>query len=149
MATDMAVHFYHVETLEISAKSTPHFDVSDSNSRRILLGHIVHAADLSGQILCPELALKWGDRCIQEFIHQNNEEKRLNLTVTPFMDGLHEEIKRMRLQHGFVGNIVLPLWSALAACFPALSHTVIQGQANYNYYSQRILVLSDDNNTQS
>lgn len=146
MATDMAGHFYHVETLEISAKTNPHFDISDSNSRKALLGHILHAADLSAQVLCPELAMKWGDLVIEEFIHQSNEEKRLNIPVTPFMDGLNEEVKKLRLQHGFIGNIVLPLWTALVACFPALSHTIIQGQANYNYINQRIIVLSETEN---
>lgn len=143
MATDMSVHFYHVEKLEISSKlPSPHFEVNDSNSRRILLGHIIHAADLSGQILKLDLALKWGEKCIQEFINQCIKEKELKIPVTPFMDGLEDEIKQMRLQHGFVGNIVLPLWSALAACFPSLSHTVAQGQSNYTYYNQRISVLS-------
>lgn len=143
MATDMSVHFYHVEKLEISSKlPSPHFEVNDPNSRRILLGHIIHAADLSGQVLKLDLALKWGERCIQEFINQCMKEKELNIPVTPFMDGLEDEIKQMRLQHGFVGNIVLPLWTALAACFPSLSHTVIQGQTNQTYYNQRISVLS-------
>ena len=58
------------------------------------------------------------------------------------MDGLQEEIKQMRLQHGFVSNIVLPLWTALASCFPDLKHTLVQGQNNLNYYSQRISILS-------
>jgi GAF domain-containing protein len=144
MATDMAGHFCHVETLEISAKRTPHFDVTDATSRRNLLGHIIHSADLSGQVLCPELSLKWGNLVIEEFIHQSNEEKRLNLPVTPFMEGLEDEIKKMRLQHGFIGNLVLPLWTALVACFPALSHTLVQCQANYNYANQRIIVLSEN-----
>lgn len=144
MATDMAGHFCHVETLEISAKTNPHFDVNDANSRRILLGHIIHSADLSGQVLIPELAFKWGDLIIEEFIHQSNEEKRLNLPITPFMDGLEDELKKMRLQHGFIGNIVLPLWTAFIACFPSLSHAVIQCQANYNTINQKIIILTEN-----
>ena len=143
MATDMSVHFYHVERLEMSSKSSPHFESNDPNSRRILLGHIVHAADLSGQVLTPELSRKWGDRCIEEFRHQCEKEKELELPVTTFMDGLHDELQRMRLQHGFVGNIVIPLWTALATCFPSLSHTTIQAQANHDYYARRIHILSD------
>ena len=143
MATDMSVHFYHVEKLEISSKlPPPHFEINDPNSRRILLGHIIHAADLSGQILKLDLAIKWGDKCIQEFINQCIKEKELGIPVTPFMDGLEDELKQMKLQHGFVGNIVLPLWTALATCFPSLSHTVTRGQANYAYYNQRISLLS-------
>jgi dual 3',5'-cyclic-AMP and -GMP phosphodiesterase 11 len=143
MATDMAVHFYHVERLEMSSKSSPHFESNDPNSRRILLGHIVHAADLSGQVLSPELSRKWGEKCIQEFRNQCTKEKELNLPVTAFMDGLDDEVQRMRLQHGFVGNIVIPLWTALATCFPSLSHTTIQAQVNHDYYGQRIQFLSD------
>jgi dual 3',5'-cyclic-AMP and -GMP phosphodiesterase 11 len=150
MATDMSVHFYHVEKLEISAKlPSPHFEINDSNSRRILLGHIIHAADLSGQILKLDLALRWGDKCIEEFIDQCNKEKQLKIPVTPFMEGLEDEVKRMRLQHGFVGNIVLPLWSALAECFPALSHTVEKGRSNYSYYSQRVAALSAPSSSSS
>jgi dual 3',5'-cyclic-AMP and -GMP phosphodiesterase 11 len=150
MATDMSVHFYHVEKLEISAKlPSPHFEITDANSRRILLGHIIHAADLSGQVMKLDLALKWGDKCIEEFVNQCNKEKELKIPVTPFMEGLEEEVKRMRLQHGFVGNIVLPLWTALAECFPSLSHTVAQGRSNYSYYTQRVAVLSAPSSSSS
>ncbi|CAE7722770.1 Pde9a [Symbiodinium microadriaticum] len=85
---------------------------------------------------------------MEEFSNQCEKEKALGLPVTTFMDGLDDELQRMRLQHGFVGNIVIPLWTALATCFPSLSHTTIQAQANNDYYARRIQVLSDARNAE-
>ena len=143
MATDMSVHFGHVKRLEMSSTCSPLFDSDDSNSRRALLEHIVHAADISGQALSPELSRTWGDRCIAEFRNQCEKEKELLLPVTSFMDGLEDELQRMKLQHGFVGNIVIPLWRALSNCFPSLSHMTAQAQANHDYYARRIHILLD------
>ena len=128
----------HVERIENASKLSPCFDIKYVSARKALLGHIVHCADLSGQIFHLELALKWGERCVSEFRHQALKETQLGLPVTPFMEGLDDELRAMKLQQGFVSNIVLPLWKALAACFPKLSHLVMQGERNSEYYLERI-----------
>lgn len=142
LATDMTVHFFHVQHLEDRVKCSPPFEIDKQASRRKLLGHVVHAADLSGQVFDLPLALKWGDGCIKEFRKQSQREQALGLPLTPFMTGLDDELQQCRVQSGFVSNIVLPLWSALAGCFPELQTQAIQASANASYYMQRIKELS-------
>ena len=138
LATNMAVHFEHVERLDIVSKNDPPFDVTSTSSRRDLVGHIVHAADLSGQVLSLELAKVWGERCLNEFMHQAKIEKENGYPVTQFMAALDTNLSRSRAQLGFVGNIVLPLWTSLAACFPSLDARCCQAQSNHDYYSNCI-----------
>jgi hypothetical protein len=138
LATNMGVHFAHVERLELSSKNDPPFDVTSTSSRRDLVGHIVHAADLSGQALPLELAKVWGDRCLAEFIHQAKQEKLNGYPVTEFMAALETDLQCTRAQVGFVGNIVLPLWTALSTCYPALALRCCQAQSNHDYYAHRI-----------
>jgi hypothetical protein len=138
MSTDMTAHFFHVQELEDRAKSSPHFDITKQSSRRKLIGHIVHTADLSGQVLKQEIALQWGECCVREFQNQCQKEKELNIPVTPFMSGLENELQMYRLQLGFVNNIVIPLWNAMAECFPKLNHRCVQGIKNSAYYSSQI-----------
>jgi hypothetical protein len=65
-------------------------------------------------------------------------EKDLSLPVTPFMDGLDDFNARMKLQHGFICGVALPLWKALAACFPSLDFCVVQLTENSEYYAKSI-----------
>lgn len=135
LATNMSVHFSHVSQLEGSSKSSPPFDVSSAASRRHLVGHVVHTADLSGQALPLELAKVWGDRCLAEFMFQAKQEKLNGYPVTEYMAALDSDLQCNQAQVGFVGNIVLPLWTAMADCFPALELRCSQAQSNFDYYS--------------
>lgn len=142
MATNMAEHFKHVERLEVLSKNDPPFDINSPSSRRELVGYIVHTADLSAQTLPLELACAWGERCISEFRRQAELEKQNGYPVTAFMASLDTDEQVMRTQAGFVGSIVLPLWSAMAVCFPALHIRCCQAQSNHDYYSSRALLQS-------
>jgi hypothetical protein len=99
---------------------------------------------LGAQSQKKELALKWSERCLAEFQAQNQKEKELCLPLTPFMDGLDKPAARMMLQAGFVTEIVLPIWSALAVCFPQLSFTVSQLLKNKAYYNDEALKFSNE-----
>lgn len=138
LATDMTVHFFHVQQLEDFAKDIPQFDIQKPASRRKLIGHVIHTADISGQLLTQELALKWGDGCVAEFRAQSEKEKSLGLPVTAFMSGLESDLQKYRLQLGFINNIAIPLWTAMAECFPNLLPRVKQGASNSNYYSNLV-----------
>jgi hypothetical protein len=91
-----------------------------------------------------ELALKWSERCLAEFCSQNQKEIELGLPLTPFMDGLDKPLARMLLQAGFVSEIVIPIWSALAVCFPQLAFTVTQLQKIKSYYNDEALKFSSE-----
>jgi hypothetical protein len=96
------------------------------------------------------MAMRWGEKCIEEFRDQARKEKELGLPVTAFMTDLDDELNQMRLQLNFVTNIVEPLWSALVACLPRLSTVLEDGRSvlhnisnNRAYYMSRVQQLSE------
>lgn len=97
--------------------------------------------DLGAQTQKLDVALKWGDLCMDEFSEQVEKEIQLGLPPTSYMLGLDSELKRMQLQHGFVSGLVLPLWVAFAACLPKLQSAVENCEANVAYYKSRMLEL--------
>lgn len=114
------------------------YNIDDPAARRTLIGHILHSADIGAQTQERSVALKWTQGLVAEFSMQARREHELGIPVTPFMSGLDDELKQMQLQAGFIENIVLPLWSALAKCFPAIAPAVAQAEANKSYYRTRI-----------
>ena len=120
-----------------SSRQIP-FVKKDGEERIILARLILHCADIGAQTQSKELALKWTERCLDEFASQGAKEKSLNLELTPFMQGLDNELTRMQLQVGFVGGIVVPLWSALAGCFQNLEFAANQAVNNKLYYSDQV-----------
>jgi len=143
MATDMAQHFGHVEQLVARGKKSPHVDHDEPTERRSFLGNILHCADLSGQALPYHIAIKWSEGCLSEFRNQARKEAELGLPLTPFMQGLDKEITCMQLQFGFVANIVIPLWTALAQIIPETRVMVDQARAMKEFYNSRINALSE------
>eukprot|EP00596_Hydrurales_sp_CCMP1899_P005532 CAMPEP_0119051604 /NCGR_PEP_ID=MMETSP1177-20130426/73165_1 /TAXON_ID=2985 /ORGANISM="Ochromonas sp, Strain CCMP1899" /LENGTH=413 /DNA_ID=CAMNT_0007030865 /DNA_START=1134 /DNA_END=2372 /DNA_ORIENTATION=- len=110
MATDMSQHVLLVSQLvSHSLRSIP-FCKGDSESRTTLTRLILHCADIGAQTQAKELALKWTERCLDEFASQGAKEKALGLPLTIFMQGLDDELIRMKTQVFFVGGTVAPLW---------------------------------------
>jgi 3',5'-cyclic-nucleotide phosphodiesterase len=134
LSTDMTLHFKHVEALQLESTLPNPFPKEDDAAQQHLIKHILHCADLSGQVLPLPLADVWGRRCIAEFRAQSLKEKANNVPITPHMDGLDDAAAAMRLQHGFVSNIVLPLWTSFADCFPDLQPCVEQCRRNCDHY---------------
>jgi 3',5'-cyclic-nucleotide phosphodiesterase len=134
LSTDMTLHFKHVEALQLESTLPSPFPKEDDTAQQHLIKHILHCADLSGQVLPWHLAEVWGRRCIAEFRAQSLKEKANNVPLTPHMDGLDDTAAAMRLQHGFVSNIVLPLWTSFVDCFPGLLPCVEQCRRNCEYY---------------
>ena len=141
MATDMSQHFTLLELLCLHSMREVPFSKSDSEERVTLARLILHSADIGAQTQSRSLALKWTERCLDEFASQGAKEKVLGLTLTPFMQGLDDELTRMQLQIGFVGEIVIPLWSALAACFPNLEYAVNQAVSSKTYYADNVTAI--------
>jgi 3'5'-cyclic nucleotide phosphodiesterase len=140
MSTDMAQHFQEVEYLhEWSACTADPFDKYTERAK--LAGVILHCADIGAQTQKNELAIKWSDAVLNEFRSQAQREKVLGVALTPFMQGLDDEIACNHLQQGFIGNIVLPLWSALAACFPKLDFAVSQAHENMQIFKAKAVGL--------
>lgn len=138
LATDMSHHFEKVEFFNERSQENIPFDIatrSTDESRRDLLCCILHAADIGAQSQRTDLAVKWGRTVGREFSAQYETEKKLGITLSLFMADLDDEGKLALLQSGFIANIVLPLWSAVADCFPKIQPRVSMLQQNFEFYS--------------
>lgn len=138
LCTDMSVHFKIVDEITSRTSLEAPYDRNDPASRRALMGHVLHCADIGAQTQERSVASKWTQRLVAEFQAQAQKEIDLHLPLTPFMHGLDDELKQMQLQSGFVGNIVIPLFSAFSVCFPALEHAVQQASSNKAFYDGEI-----------
>lgn len=137
LATDMSQHFKILDDILRRTSTDLPYNTADASSRRALIGHILHAADLGAQTQCREVALKWTDRLVDEFSSQAQREIEHCLPLTPFLHGLDDELKKMNLQVGFLSGVVMPLWSALSAVLPPLEPVVAQLESNRRYYAEK------------
>jgi dual 3',5'-cyclic-AMP and -GMP phosphodiesterase 11 len=143
MATDMSIHFTLMAQLVTQSHQAVAFNKKESGDRILLTRFVLHSADIGAQTQSRELANKWTERCLNEFALQGEKEKALGLELTPFMQGLDDELTRMQLQVGFVGGIVVPLWSALAECFPQLEFAANQAISAKAHYSDEMTAISE------
>eukprot|EP00607_Mallomonas_marina_P004737 CAMPEP_0182431118 /NCGR_PEP_ID=MMETSP1167-20130531/46571_1 /TAXON_ID=2988 /ORGANISM="Mallomonas Sp, Strain CCMP3275" /LENGTH=156 /DNA_ID=CAMNT_0024617081 /DNA_START=421 /DNA_END=891 /DNA_ORIENTATION=+ len=141
MATDMAQHFALMDVLETHTRSDPNFDIENESDRKLLVGLIVHAADLSGQALKREIALFWGSKVTQEFINQSVKETELSLPLSPWMLGLENEITKLKMQRGFVETFIIPQWTLMSLVVPSLTHCKDNAISNFEFYDMKIKEL--------
>ena len=80
------------------------------SDRLELVKAIVHASDLSGQAMEPEVAYSFGKGVLAEFHEQAMREAREKLPETPFMKNLDDTLQQAKSQLGFINFVVEPLW---------------------------------------
>lgn len=85
LGTDMKHQRDHVKALDLHAPRVPKFDKENAAERQTLVEILVHVGDLGAQTYKTPLALKWGDRCLEEFIQQAQMEQVKGVPVTTFM----------------------------------------------------------------
>ena len=143
MATDMSQHFKIVAQLINHSNRPIPFSKKNPDERLLLAGFVLHSADVGAQTQAKEVALQWTERCLDEFSAQGVKERALGLPLTPYMQNLDDELTRQRIQAGFVGGIVIPLWSAIAKCFPSLQYATNQAISMRAHYSDRAAFISE------
>ena len=68
---------------------------------------VIKLADINGPCKEHELHLKWTHRIVREFYEQGDEEKRLGLPISPFMNKKVPQLAK--LQESFINHLVAPL----------------------------------------
>jgi len=102
------------------APSLKVYDVHQASDRLELVKAIVHAADLSGQALEPEVAYNFGKGVLAEFHAQATRESTEKLPQTPHMKNLDDTLQQAKAQLGFLNFVVEPLWNNLSCVFPEI-----------------------------
>jgi len=137
LATDMTRHMLKVNYFTEKSKLVvcfPRASESDSGQRRELLRSILHTVDIGSQSHCTTLAARWCKIVAKEFSAQYQKEIQLGLPPSLVMADLDDDRKLAVLQSEFIEAIVLPLWSAVADCFPLVQPRVDQLNRNLEFY---------------
>ncbi|GMI13067.1 hypothetical protein TrLO_g3117 [Triparma laevis f. longispina] len=120
LATDMSRHADLSRSLALLPDDV--FETMDKDSSSHLFNTffsaILHTGDLSGQALPLRQALKWGERVINEFTTQANNEAQLGLPVAPFMVNLDNPSRAANVQKGYIDFILKPWWIQFIRFFP-------------------------------
>lgn len=115
---------------------------------RLFIGRIIlHSADISNPLHSSfEVARDWAIRVTSEFSKQATKEKELDLPVTSFMDGLNSEYKIAKMQIGFFGFMVQPLFKTLGVLLPGAAHLEGWGVRNCDEYHKIVDAYERENN---
>jgi len=115
--TDMSQHFSlltQMKKLHMRKKAK-----SEKMTGSEILPFILHMADISNPSRLLPMAVKWTDRCLQEFFEQGDEEKQLGLPVSPLCCRI--ETKRAESQIGFIKYVVQPSYIFLGGMIPKVA----------------------------
>ena len=121
LGTDMSKHFSNVS----NAKTLIGCIDGEITSETCwgVLHFLMHMADISNTSKGKHIAIQWADRCLEEFFEQGDEEKRLNLEVSPLCS--RESVSRSESQHGFIQFIVKPAFQVLEEIMPKIKTEII------------------------
>jgi hypothetical protein len=85
--------------------------------KQLAMELMVKCADISNVIKPTEVARRWALRVTDEFFQQGDAERSMGMEVSPTCDRL--ATSRVAIQTGFIDFLAGPLFTALAAAFPA------------------------------
>ncbi|XP_075878277.1 cGMP-inhibited 3',5'-cyclic phosphodiesterase 3B isoform X2 [Nelusetta ayraudi] len=115
LATDLKKHFDFLA--EFNAKvndvNSPGIDWTNENDRLLVCQVCIKLADINGPAKVRDLHLKWTEGIVNEFYEQGDEEARLGLPISPFMDRSSPQVAK--LQESFITHIVGPLCNSYDA----------------------------------
>jgi hypothetical protein len=126
LATDFA---QHIELLALfkSKIAAGGFDRQRVEDRRLLMQIALKCADISHTAKAKQLHLEWTSRITEEFFRQGDQERQLNLEVSPGMD--RETFDMPKSQQGFLSFLAKPLFETFAEQFEGAS-VMVQGLEN-------------------
>jgi hypothetical protein len=116
LATDIGRHFAILDTVRRGILKK--FDPNDKEDLNNYMKLIVKCADVGNPAKRLETSELWSHRVQEEFFAQGDEEKRLGLPVSPFMD--REKPNLPKSQIGFIDYIAKPLYECLVQFDPKL-----------------------------
>ncbi|XP_052808456.1 cGMP-inhibited 3',5'-cyclic phosphodiesterase 3A-like isoform X2 [Mya arenaria] len=113
LATDLKRHFEILA--EFNAKvNDDHavgIDWTSETDRLLVAQMVIKLADINGPAKTRDLHTSWTDRISEEFYEQGDEEARLGLPISPYMDRRIPQLSK--LQETFINHLVAPLCNTL------------------------------------
>eukprot|EP00013_Stygamoeba_regulata_P009218 CAMPEP_0177672262 /NCGR_PEP_ID=MMETSP0447-20121125/25225_1 /TAXON_ID=0 /ORGANISM="Stygamoeba regulata, Strain BSH-02190019" /LENGTH=1272 /DNA_ID=CAMNT_0019179873 /DNA_START=33 /DNA_END=3849 /DNA_ORIENTATION=- len=131
LATDFSKHFALLGQFK-SKLAAGGFDPNELEDRTLIYQLALKCSDISHTTKHKPLHLDWSRRVTTEFYEQGDQEKELNLTVSPGMDRHTGSLPKGQI--GFITFLCMPLYEAFATEFPR-ADVMLQGiDANLKYW---------------
>ncbi|MEQ2217252.1 hypothetical protein XENOCAPTIV_001554, partial [Xenoophorus captivus] len=115
LATDLKKHFDFLAEFntKVNDVNSPGIDWTNENDRLLVCQVCIKLADINGPAKVRDLHLKWTEGIVNEFYEQGDEEAKLGLPISPFMDRSAPQLAK--LQESFITHIVGPLCNSYDA----------------------------------
>ncbi|KNE62117.1 hypothetical protein AMAG_07364 [Allomyces macrogynus ATCC 38327] len=132
LATDLQQHLVLLGSFKARIE---HFNpASNKDDRQVLWKIIIKASDVSNPSKELGLYLEWTQRIMAEFFAQGDEERRLGLPISPFMD--RHAANYPGCQLGFIGFICKPLYESVHQVCP-IPVQMAHLRSNVEFWEQR------------
>jgi len=151
LATDPAGHAKHVkhfaelvqELLEDKDAMSPSKGRAAAEKQKtlddklLLLGTLLHAADVSNPTKPQHMMLGWTCRLLQEFWAQGDEERSLGFPISPLCDRESGMETIAKGQLGFVNFLILPFYKTITNLIPETVEAMEQLALNVTFWQGR------------
>ena len=107
LATDISSHFEYIGKFKNKLNDAG-MDFKDHKDKQLIMDLALKCADVSNAAKSTSLSVTWANLIMTEFYSQGDEEKKLGLPVSMFMD--RETAVVSKCQVGFIDYIVMPLF---------------------------------------
>ncbi|KAJ3332433.1 cAMP-specific 3',5'-cyclic phosphodiesterase 4A [Blyttiomyces sp. JEL0837] len=111
LSTDLASHFANLSAFKNKVMAAGTFDLGNKDDRILFWRMVIKCADVSNMSKTWKIYDKWCNRIMTEFFRQGDQEKKLGLPVSPFMD--RETVSVPNVQLSFSDYICMPLYEAI------------------------------------
>ncbi|XP_048768884.2 cGMP-inhibited 3',5'-cyclic phosphodiesterase 3A-like isoform X5 [Ostrea edulis] len=113
LATDLKRHFEILAEFnaKVNDEDAVGLDWTSETDRLLMMQMVIKLADINGPAKRHELHVHWTERISEEFYEQGDEEARLGMPISPYMDRRIPQLSK--LQETFINHLVGPLCNAL------------------------------------
>eukprot|EP00026_Physarum_polycephalum_P005836 Phypoly_transcript_05875.p1 GENE.Phypoly_transcript_05875~~Phypoly_transcript_05875.p1 ORF type:complete len:613 (+),score=110.74 Phypoly_transcript_05875:46-1839(+) len=132
LATDMSQHVEIFNTFQSKRSTLEGLDMNSKHDRLLVLKMIIKCADISNSAKKNSLYLNWASRVMEEFWCQGDQERKLGIPISAFMDRTQPDVPKC--QSGFIQFIALPFYTAMVEQFPKMAICVDNMKANLEYW---------------
>ncbi|KAL0480647.1 cyclic-nucleotide phosphodiesterase [Acrasis kona] len=136
LATDMAHHFEILTKFQTRVSTTGILNKDSKDDRQQLMNIIMKIADVSNACRPYNVAFKWADLLIQEFLEQGDRERSNGMPISPLMD--RNSLVRARMQVNFIDYIAGPLYKTAAQYMSQLTITTDTLAVNREIWSAQL-----------
>ncbi|XP_061176789.1 cGMP-inhibited 3',5'-cyclic phosphodiesterase 3A-like isoform X2 [Saccostrea echinata] len=113
LATDLKRHFEILAEFnaKVNDEDAVGIDWTSETDRLLMMQMVIKLADINGPAKKHDLHVRWTERISEEFYEQGDEEARLGMPISPYMDRRIPQLAK--LQETFINHLVAPLCNAM------------------------------------